>query len=265
MLHEAYLQFFEGNWRQDAAAFVHRIMTIVLLRAASQVWMSSASWERMWRPYALGRKIPFVWLPVPTTIPVHPQGDDELEFRTSLAPPGTKLIGHFGTYGNRVGPNLERIALQLLSRRKDCVLLLMGRSSDACRERMIRLDPELASRILASGELDSEGISRRLRACDLLIQPFEDGVNARRTSLIAGLAHGAAIVTMHGPMTEPFWQVSKAVASVPVDREDLFTIEAERVLDDPRQAASLRIMSRRLYEERFETRHAVRLLRGEFA
>src|SRR5215831_14231912 len=39
MVHEPYLAFGKGSWRQDAAALVHRIMTAILLRAANRVWI----------------------------------------------------------------------------------------------------------------------------------------------------------------------------------------------------------------------------------
>jgi glycosyltransferase involved in cell wall biosynthesis len=262
MLHEAFLRFFEGNWKQDAAALVHRVMTIILLQAASCVWMSSQSWESRWRPYTLGRKIPFAWLPIPTTIPVHSLKDDSMELRARLAPPEAQLIGHFGTYGKNVAPMLERIALKLLSGRTNLVLFLMGRSSETFRERLIQLNPRLSAQIVASGDLEREEVSRSLRACDLLIQPFLDGANARRTSLVAGLAHGAPIVTTIGAMTERFWETD-AIVSVPVEREDLFVLETERLLGDPAERNRLRAKSRLFYEDYFDVEHAVRLLRGQ--
>src|SRR6266700_1765774 len=33
MVHEPFLAFGEGSWRQDAAALVHRLMTVILLQA----------------------------------------------------------------------------------------------------------------------------------------------------------------------------------------------------------------------------------------
>jgi hypothetical protein len=263
MVHEAFLFFLEGNWKQDAAALVHRLMIMVLLRAASQVWMSTSSWEKHLKRYTLGRKAAFAWLPVPATIPVTSHTAGVSELRERVAPPGTKLIGHFGTYGKNVAPLLERIALGLLPSRSDLVLLLMGRSSEVFRERLIDINPALASQVVASGHLDPESISLCLTACDLLLQPFVDGANARRTSLIACLAHGAAIVTTLGPRTEAFWKASNAVVLVPIDREGLFIPEAERLLGDPAELNRLRKASRGLYEQYFDTEHVVRLLRSQ--
>ena len=42
----------------------------VLLSAARLVWTTIPKWEECWRPYTLGRRVPFGWLPVPSTTPV---------------------------------------------------------------------------------------------------------------------------------------------------------------------------------------------------
>jgi len=263
MVHEAFLFFLEGNWKQDAAALVHRLMIIILLRAASQVWMATPSWEKHLKRYTLGRKAAFAWLPIMSNIPVCSTARSNVEITANPGSPGTKVIGHFGTYGKHITPMLERISLKLLSRRSDVVLLLTGRSSEAFREHLMQINPAFAARIVSSGHLDGEAISRNLVACDLLIQPYQDGVNARRGSLLAGLAQGAAIVTTTGPRTEPFWQESQAVVLAPVEREDLFVLETERLLGDPAEITRLRKASRCLYEKYFDTKETVRMLRGQ--
>jgi hypothetical protein len=125
---------------------------------------------------------------------------------------------------------------------------------------LLQLQPKLASRIHAPGHLDSQQVSAHLAACDVLIQPFVDGANARRTSLTAGLAHGAAIVTTVGRMTEPFWTTSGSVVAVPTEREDVFVGETLRILGDPSELARLRGMSRKLYDDSFDLGHTLRIL-----
>lgn len=52
------------------------------------------------------------------------------------------------------------------------------------------------------GHLDADALSVRLHASDLLILPFTDGVSTRRTTLMAGLAHGLPIMGLSGPATD---------------------------------------------------------------
>jgi len=69
MVHEPYLELRRGPMRHVVMACMHRLMTVVLLRAAHKVWLSIPAWERLLRPYALGRKVPMQWLPVPGCVP----------------------------------------------------------------------------------------------------------------------------------------------------------------------------------------------------
>ena len=52
------------------------------------------------------------------------------------------------------------------------------------------------------GHLEADEISVRLRASDLLILPFTDGISTRRTTLMAGLSHGLPIMGLSGSATD---------------------------------------------------------------
>lgn len=57
--------------------------------------------------------------------------------------------------------------------------------------------------VVVLGTLPAEGVSLTLRAADLALAPFIDGVSSRRTSFLACLQHGVATVTTTGPLTGP--------------------------------------------------------------
>ena len=118
------------------------------------------------------------------------------------------LIGHFGTYGALIAERLEPILERLLQGERAAVVLL-GRGSDAFAERF-RSGRELRNRIHAAGELAADEVGVCLSACDLVVQPYADGVTARRTSTMASLALGVPVVTNEGPLTEPFWRDGRA-------------------------------------------------------
>jgi glycosyltransferase involved in cell wall biosynthesis len=52
------------------------------------------------------------------------------------------------------------------------------------------------------GELVDRELSLRLSASDLLLLPFTDGLSTRRTTMMAGLAHGLPVVGLQGPGTD---------------------------------------------------------------
>jgi len=65
-----------------------------------------------------------------------------------------------------------------------------------------RLDlaPEIA--VVAPGHLAPDELSIHLRASDMLLLPFADGASTRRTTLMAGLAHGLPVVGLRSPATD---------------------------------------------------------------
>jgi glycosyltransferase involved in cell wall biosynthesis len=52
------------------------------------------------------------------------------------------------------------------------------------------------------GHLEADELSVRLRASDVLLLPFFDGLSTRRTTLMAGLAHGLPVVGLYGTETD---------------------------------------------------------------
>jgi len=263
VVHEPFLAFGEGSRRQDAVALVHRLMTTALLASARRVWTTIPKWEECWRPYALGRRVPFGWLPVPSTTPATATASEAAATRSLYAEDGVPLVGHFGTYGDLIAGALRDLLPRLLSiKETDCAVLLMGQGSEAMREELLRAHPRVAKRIHATGTLASEALSRHLAACDLLVQPYPDGVSARRTSAMAGLAHGLAVVTTKGRLTEGLWQECGAVALAPADDDDALLDEVRRLLASPESRARLGEAARKLYRERFDISPTVATLRG---
>lgn len=256
MLHEPYLRF-GRNLKQTAAALVHRSMTILLLRAAERVWVSIPQWEACWRPYALGRPVPFRWLPIPSGIPVseNPPAIKRIQQRYGA----DFLIGHFGTFGWPITSQLEPILLAFASNPTPEPVLLIGRGSTGFRDALILKEPRLASMLHAAGELASDDLSHHLAACAVLVQPFPDGVSTRRSSVMAGLSHGMPIVTNMGDLSEPFWPESRAVA-LAKDSNDFVDL-LRRLQADPTERARLSRAAKNLYQERFDISHTISALR----
>src|SRR6185295_18900934 len=135
MVHEPFLAFGEGSWKQDAAAAVHRIMAMMILNAAKRVWVSIPAWRDRLRPYLLGRNLEMEWLPIPSSVecdlnPIR-------NANSSPTPLGTQhTLGHFGTFGRPIVEMLEPLIVPLLEDHIERSLVLIGRGSTEFRSKI---------------------------------------------------------------------------------------------------------------------------------
>ena len=244
MNHEPYL-YLSANPRHAAAAAFQRAMAAILLRSSRRVYLSTDAWMSYLRPYA-PRPFHALTLPIPSAIPaVHsPVGVAKVRATLSTAPNG-RVVGHFGTYGAHIAPVLRAVTTNLLrSDRSLSVVCIGGRSDEFARD-LVRSAPALAGRMHGTGRLDAEDVSIYLQACDVVVQPYPDGVTTRRTSVMAALANGRPVVTTDGPLTEPVWRKCDAVQLVPcadpaalVTAVEQFVADEQARLSQGRRAAS---------------------------
>ena len=118
----------------------------------------------------------------------------------------------------------------------------------------------LHNRLVATGSLVSSDAAAHLAACDLLLQPYPDGVSTRRTSLMAGLALGRPIVTSEGLLSEPLWREPGGSAGSGVFHPRNGGCCGEP-LGRPRVPAALAAAAKVLYDSRFSLEHTIRVLR----
>jgi glycosyltransferase involved in cell wall biosynthesis len=262
MFHEPYFYF---GWRRphrNVLAAVQRLMAVLLLGASRRVYLSSATWERYLSPYMWlgGREL--MWLPVPSTVP---RCEDEVvvdRYRGELTAgvPGVRVVGHFGTYGDHVRPMLETCFADLAARLPAVRVVCLGRNSDSFVAQLEARVPVLRGRMVASGAVVAAEVAARLRACDLVVQPYPDGVTTRRTSLMAALVNGCPTVTTAGALTEELWADEGGVATAPVGDAAALTALAVGLLIDDNQRVALGVAGRRLYDTHFALRHVLRQL-----
>lgn len=261
MIHEPYLTFGEGSWRQACVAVVHRLMTVVLLKATRRIWMTIPAWEAFLRPYALGRTLPFRWLPVASNIAVVDDTERVNAVRAHYAPVDDLIVGHFGAYDRHTIELLLNSLPALLQEQTNCTVLLLGRGSDVARDELTRRLSESLERVHATGTLAAADLSLHISACDVLIQPYIDGASSRRTSLMVGLAHGRPVVTTAGRLTETLWAENEAVVLVPVEDTAALVGATRRLLADEASRRRMGAAAKRLYDERFDVKRTVMALR----
>ncbi len=264
MIHEPFLAYGEGSPKQDLAAAAHRLMVSVLLRSASQVWVSIPDWETQLRPYADENKT-FGWLPVPSTIPVIDDPDGIAEVRARYAADGEYLVGHFGAYDQYMTELMLKLVPSLLNGPHKLSVMLLGKGSLELRDQLLKLQPQASKSIHASGVLSPDDISRHVSACDVMLQPYQDGVSGRRTSVMTALSHGVSIVTNAGKATEGCWRESQAVRLTQVGDIRGLVEAVCSLLTDQGKREQLGSSGAELYRQQFDVQRSISALRGHYS
>jgi glycosyltransferase involved in cell wall biosynthesis len=237
------------------AALVQRAMLMTAAASATRIWVSTPSWMPAVRPYLLRRQA-IEWLPVPASVLPVEDTDGVHDLRERIAGDRRPLVGHFGSYSPLVTDRLQPAVLQIL-RETDARMLLVGDGSDRFRASALEAAPALADRLTATGALEARALSTHLQACDVMVQPYPDGISARRTTAVALLAHGLPVVTNHGRLTEEFWRESGAVDLVDSSAPRAFTARVGHLVGDPGRRDRLGDAARDLHHRVFAVHHAV--------
>lgn len=167
------------------------------------------------------------------------------------------LLGHFGFVRPIKGVDyLIKALANLRSRGKNARLVFIGArsntvdggaDSDYLREldeRIRRLDLEDA--VHFTGFLPDEDVSAWLGAVDLVVLPYADGASFRRSSLIAALHQGCAIITTEPAVAEPALAHGKNLWLAPPRSAEGLERAALQLLSEPAQVTALRQGAERL-------------------
>lgn len=260
MVHEPYLESGQGSWKQRLVARVHRRMIRIALESSSRVYMSIPAWERYLRPYAPSDR-EMIWLPIPATVPVVNDGNATAAIRKRVGE-SALTIGHLGTYSEAITAVLAPALVSILRSVSNSQAMLLGNGSHEFAEKLGTEVPELRPRIHASGFLSNEALSGYLAACDLMLQPFPDGLSSRRTSLMNALAHGLPVVSSSGHLTEELWEESQAVALAATGAAPDLAEACKHLLPDADARKQQADRGAALYRSRFDWSNITATLRS---
>ena len=264
MFHEvAYPMTREQPMRHNFLGLVTRAMAAILARSAQRIFVTTSAWEPMLRAISHTQQ-PIQCVPTFSNIPVVEDEAGANAIRRRVAMDGGKIAGHFGGYGSVYADGTTELLAAGLTHDTNLAVLLIGKGGTEFRARMIDRHPLLADRLHATGALAPADLSRSIAACDLMIQFYPDGVSTRRTSCMAALEHGRAVMTTSGQLTEPLWQESRAVALAPANDLPAMTALLHRLIGDSDERQRLGTAARDLYDRRFDLRHTVAALRASF-
>ena len=258
IVHEPFVTF-SGGARQYALAGVQRVMTLMLLSAARRVWVTTEAWTPLLEPYLSTRATRIESLPVPSSLaPADPAAVDRV--RTRYAPGDTKLVGHFGTHGSFVTPLLEGVFPLVAAANASARFLLIGTDSEEFQSALVANHRDLAGRVSATGALHTHDLPAHIGACDVLLQPYADGVTTRRTSTMAGLFARVPVVSTSGKLTEGLWFAEAPLKLAPVNDPRAIADHVLQLLDDPAERRRQADAARAFYDRWFDLRHTVAAL-----
>lgn len=242
---------------ENGLGLVTHGMAAMVASAAERAFVSIPAWEPMLRRVAPGTQVE--WMPVPSSVDVHADHTAVQRLRDRFAAAGL-LIGHFGTFGRLIRPLLDDAIPSVLDAVESHVLLI-GRGSDEVAADIRRRWPVHAARVTGTGALSARDLSHHVAACDLMLQPYPDGISSRRTSAMVALAHGRPLVTTVGPLSEPLWSDAPGVTTCAVGDATALARACAQMATRP--APDLSDAMRALYASRFDLAHTITKLRGE--
>ena len=258
IVHEPFVTF-SGGFRQRAVAIVQRAMTLMLLSAARRVWVTTRAWGPLLEPYLSGRCSAIEWLPVPSSL----QCADAVAVsaaRARYATSGECLVGHFGTHGSLITPLLADAIPSIAAANPSARFVLIGSGSEQFRSALVSAHTGLTSRVSATGRLDAGDLAAHVTACDVLLQPYPDGVTSRRTTAMAGLFAHVPVVTTRRKLTERFWQDGLPMRLANVGDTNALVRHVVQLLADPVERQRQADAGRAFYDRWFDVRHTVAAL-----
>lgn len=143
-------------------------------------------------------------------------------------PPPKILITNFGLiYPDKNLETLVRAVSKLHTAGYPTHLLLIGQASQSSNRYLTDLknlvqQEGLESHVTWVHDCPVDEVSRYLFASDIYAVPYKDGLTTRRTSALAGMAHGLPTVATKGPATPDIFITEQNVLLTPLDDENAF-------------------------------------------
>ncbi len=261
---EVWVQFHEVAyafaWAQpplrNVLAAVEWWMAQLVAEHARRVFISIPGWRRQLGRHADRAEV----LPIPSNLPVNVNPDDAKRVRKLFGQ--GPLVGHFGTYGSYVAGLLAPAIASILRSAQETRFVLLGRGGPEFAEGFASEHPDVASRVVAPGVLDAAPVAQHIAACDVLIQPYPDGISGRRTSAMAALALGKPVITTTGHLTEAEWARSGAVVLAPVGDVAALRDAVRTLLASEQKRVELGLRARAWYDTFFSIQRTLAILRS---
>lgn len=238
MVHEAWIAM--DDWRTCLMGAYQRVQLRALLLVADLIFVSTESLVG-----ALGKRA----VHVPVSSNITPIATTRRAARSALGIRNELVVSLFGTgHPHRALEHAEAALTALVSQRGADMLRVFNLGAGANE---LSVPPEL--RVDTPGELSAGDVSLRLRASDVLLATFTDGVSTRRTTLMAGLAHALPVVGLRGTSTdEVLLSHPEALVLTPAGDRQAFVRAVLDITSDGKRLETGGRAARKLYVNHFD-------------
>ena len=213
-----------------------------------------------------------VEIPIASSVTVAAAGDAELdaERRSLEVPDDGYLLVHFGLiYPGKGLETLFAAFATVVDELPSARLAIVGETREDCRDYEAHLNEIVAEHGLDqhvrwAGKVDTDRVSRILQASDLYVVPYDAGVSIRRSTLMAGLAHGIPVISTISELPSAYLRDGDNVSLVPPRDPAALATRIVGLLRDPSRTAQLAAGACEL-GRRFTWPEIVRETRGLFS
>jgi glycosyltransferase involved in cell wall biosynthesis len=243
MVHEPYVPMV--NWRWALMGLWQRSQLVAALWGTQLAFASIQTWSA-----SVGR-LPFApathHLPVGSNLPDARTARRDERVRLRIGD-NALIVAAFSTgVAGRLVSHVVAAVNEIARGGLEVVLLNLGAGAPPLRG-------SIASevRVVEPGRLPPDRLARKLATADLFLAPFVDGVSSRRTTVMAALQHGIAVVGTTGPLTDELLISGDFLELAPVDDLGAFVRAALRLASNSDERRSLGEAGRKSYEDNFD-------------
>jgi glycosyltransferase involved in cell wall biosynthesis len=231
-------------------ATIHRLLFRVVVNASRTIILTNLARVETIRRIFPRRGGDIYQVPVGCTVQIdHRDSPDAASRRAECGVAVDEfLVVTFGSALESTARSICELLNVLSSEDRPVHCLIIGKSGTTLRDKLIASKVSRC-RITATGAVSTEFASVVLSMSDLYLALFPDGASTRRTSLMAGLAHGVPTVSNKGALTEEILASSGAIFMMngrETDTEDL-----RRLAGSMERRRELGARGRRLFEDHF--------------
>lgn len=206
---------------------------------------------------AVQRSASVLKIPIGSNIHVHESTPDlrMVERRQRGYGEGSLVLGYFGFLNrSKGGLTLVQTLHTLVQQGYDAHLLMIGEKVGASDPTNYAYWQEvealiqqlgLGERVQWTGHLAEAEVSTALHLLDVLLMPYLDGASLRRGTLMAGLAHGCAIVTTTPQSPLPELVDGRDLLYVPPEAPQLAASAIIRLVNEPQLRQTIQSGARR--------------------